>query len=517
MDKTIKINLGGSLFQIDEEAYRMLRDYLQTIDTGFRNVPGGYETIEDIESRIAEIFLSQKDIAGVITKTNVEAMISIIGKPEDFDYFENKNSLPPFSSRKKRMFRNPDDSIIGGVCSGIGAYLGTDSVWIRILFILLTIFFGVGFFLYCVLWIALPKARTDIQKKEMYGNTFYSAMQQNPGSAGYSGTSRLGNAFNEVFKASGKAIFILLRVILIIIGTTLVLTGFLSILSFVMVFLFKYPGSFSTNIDGVNLSYIPDFLNFIVAPSVVPWITILTSVIVILPMLALIYWGVKMIFWFRAKDGVFSLTGFVLWVMSVAALSIILFNEGVSYTESAKTISSNILKESPDTLYFRQGKRIEDLKYDHEISIPHENYYVFIAEDRKEVFVRTFVRIENSGNNNTMADVRKRSTGRSRTDALQRAEALQYNFRQVGDTLFFDEYFSYPPGTKWAFDNVGVTLRIPEGTLVNMDINTENMINPHHGNYYDRANKYSENGNRFWKITEEGFRLSDPEQKQKQK
>ena len=307
MDKTIKINLGGSLFQIDEEAYRMLRDYLQAIDTGFRNVPGGYETIEDIESRIAEIFLSQKDIAGVITKTNVEAMISIIEKPEDFDYFENKNFLPPFSSRKKRMFRNPDDSIIGGVCSGIGAYLGTDSVWIRILFILLTIFFGIGFFLYCVLWIALPKPRTDIQKKEMYGNAYYSAMQQNHESAGYSGTSRLGNAFDEVFKASGKAIFILIRVILIIIGTTLVLTGFLSILSFVMVFLFKYPGSFSTNIDGVNLSYIPDFLNFIVAPSVVPWITILTSVIVILPLLAFIYWGVKMIFWFRAKDGLFDL------------------------------------------------------------------------------------------------------------------------------------------------------------------------------------------------------------------
>ena len=414
MDKTIKINLGGSLFQIDEEAYRMLRDYLQAIDTGFRNVPGGYETIEDIESRIAEIFQSHKDITGIITKANVEAMISIIGKPEDFDYFENNNNRSQFSSQKNRMFRNPDDSIIGGVCSGIGAYLGTDSVWIRILFILLTIFFGVGFFLYCALWIALPKASTDIQKKEMYGKSNHSAMQQEPGASGHSGTSKLGNAFDEVFKASGKAFFIIVRVILIIIGTSLVLTGFLAILSFVIIFLFKYPGSFSSNINGVNLSYIPDFLNFIVAPSVVPLITTLTSVIVILPLLAITYWGVKMIFWFRANDGVFSLTGFVIWVLSVVALSIILFNEGVSYTETAKTISSNILNESPDTLYIKPGKRISDLKYDHEISIPHENYDLFVTEDPKAIFVRTYFRIETSDNKTTLVEVRKRSTGKIR-------------------------------------------------------------------------------------------------------
>ena len=75
MDKTININIAGTLFQIDEEAFRILRDYLQAINNRFRNVQGGNETIEDIESRIAEIFQSQKGLAGVITKENVEAMI----------------------------------------------------------------------------------------------------------------------------------------------------------------------------------------------------------------------------------------------------------------------------------------------------------------------------------------------------------------------------------------------------------------------------------------------------------
>ena len=71
------------------------------------------------------------------------------------------------------MYRNPDDKIIGGVCSGIAAYLDTDPVLFRILFVLFTAFFGVGFFVYLGLWIALPEARTDSQKRSMYGNNYH--------------------------------------------------------------------------------------------------------------------------------------------------------------------------------------------------------------------------------------------------------------------------------------------------------------------------------------------------------
>ncbi len=161
MDKTININLGGTLFQIDEEAFRILRDYLQAINNRFANVQGGNETIEDIELRIAEIFQSQKGLAGVVTKENVDAMISILGKPEDFDHGEPQQA-PQYTSHKKRMYRNTDDTIIGGVCSGIAAYLDSDPVLFRILFVLFALFFGAGFLIYLGLWIALPpRQRTD--------------------------------------------------------------------------------------------------------------------------------------------------------------------------------------------------------------------------------------------------------------------------------------------------------------------------------------------------------------------
>jgi phage shock protein PspC (stress-responsive transcriptional regulator) len=313
MDKTININLGGTLFQIEEDAFRILRDYLQAINSRFGNVQGGHETIEDIESRIAEIFQSQKGLAGVITRANIEAMISIIGKPEDFDHGDPETAAPVYTSQKRRMHRNPDDFIISGVCGGIGAYLDTDPVLFRILFVV-SAMFGIGLFVYVVLWIALPLARTDSQKREMSGGSYHSSINQNNHydntqmtgtpqySAGYKSSSRIGNAINEIFMAIGRVFYIVLRIFLIIIGVVFVLTGFLSILSFVMIFIFRFPEIFSIDSSGINLINFTDFLNYIVNPASVPWITILASIVFILPMLAFIYWGVKMIFWFKARE-----------------------------------------------------------------------------------------------------------------------------------------------------------------------------------------------------------------------
>src|SRR5664279_5080942 len=210
MDKTININLGGTLFQIDEEAYRILRDYLQAINNRFANAQGGHETIEDIESRIAEIFQSQKGLAGVVTRENVESMISIIGKPEEFDPVETENYKDSYSSRKKRMYRNPDDKIVGGVCSGIAGYLDSDPVLFRILFAVFALFFGVGFFVYAVLWIALPEAKTDSQKRDLYGSSYHAHndAQTNDFTSPNYNYSKFANAVNEVFRAITKVFYI---------------------------------------------------------------------------------------------------------------------------------------------------------------------------------------------------------------------------------------------------------------------------------------------------------------------
>ncbi len=517
MDKTININLGGTLFQIDEEAFRILRDYLQAINNRFANVQGGHETIEDIESRIAEIFQSQKGLAGVVTKDNVEAMITIIGKPEDFDQLDSETTPPLYTSQKRRLYRNPGDFVISGVCSGIGAYFDTDPVLFRILFII-SAMFGVGLFVYIALWIALPVARTDSQKREMFGDAYHKAKSQirqhddyqgtgaqvyNPG---YNSTSRLGNAINEVFIAIGKVFYIIFRIFLIMIGVVFVLTGFLFILCFVMIFVFKYPGVFSVDSSGVSLIYLFDFLNYMVAPKAVPWIIILSSIAFILPMIALIYWGVKMIFWFRMRDGVVNLAGLVLWVMTIAVLAIVCFNEGISYTQTANKSTETVLPHSPDTLYVKSDNKISDLKFEKELDLPHKEYSVFINDEKKELYIRPVLVVDKSDDRTTRIEIKKESAGRTEMEAMKKTDGLLYNYNIKGDTLHLDEYFTSPKGRKWAVDNVIINLRIPSGTVMKFVNDPKIMLR---SSFRDESEEYLESwwesGNGLWVMTRDGL------------
>ena len=506
MDKTININLGGTLFHIDEEAYRILKDYLQAISRKFRNVPGGNETIDDIESRIAEIFLSQKSTAGVINRINVEDMIYIIGKPEDFGQPEDEKPDPLFGSTYgKKLFRNPDDRIIGGICGGIGTYLNTDPVWFRIIFVFFALMFGIGIFVYLALWIALPSAATESLKKDMYGQSYIHAVYPGRETKPYTATTDFGNAVNEIFRAVGKILRIFVRIILIVTGVAIVVAGFLAIVAFIMIFIFNYPGAFSTDAAGMNLSYLPDFLNYVVTPSLVPWIKALVTITVILPLLVMIYLGVRMIFWFRAKDGAFLLAGLVIWVVSIAALSIMLFNEGISFAETAKSTSREYFDTVPDTLFIRSDKKISDISVDNEIRIPDEEYTIFISEEDKQVYVRAYLDISGTDENAVSVSVRKRSAGRSKMDATEKADRLLYNYRISGDTLFLDDYFTYPENTKWSFDEVGVTVNIPEGTVVYMDKTVERLFHS-----YNDEDFVTDPRNRFWLMTEDGLEYIEP-------
>ena len=125
MNKTLKINIAGIVFQIEEDAFEILRNYLLSLNNRFKGMPDGNETIEDIESRIAEIFQSQKGTAGIISKANVEEVILTIGKPEDFDTGEEVPPSTGFKPARRRLYRNHEESIISGVCGGIGTYLNT--------------------------------------------------------------------------------------------------------------------------------------------------------------------------------------------------------------------------------------------------------------------------------------------------------------------------------------------------------------------------------------------------------
>lgn len=519
MDKTININLAGALFKIDEEAYKILRDYLRAIDLRFRNMKGGNETVEDIETRISEIFQSRKGIAGVITRENVEYMISIIGKPEEFESAETEEELTDPACRRKRLHRNPDDTIIAGVCGGLGAYLNTDPVLLRILFVIFTAFFAFGFFLYLILWVALPVANNENRRREMYGSEYGRVMAQRrhvtginsvnvPSyNKGYYQTSRAGNAINEVFRAAGRVLYIILRIFLVFVGALLLLTGFMFLLTFVLIFVFKMPGAFSTNAFDFNIVYLPDFLNYLVSPAIYPWIIILAVLVLFLPLLALFYWGIKMIFWFRANDGALSLIMLVVWVMSLTALAIMLFSEGVSFADTSRSASKTPLGNPADTIYLAASNRVSDLITERTMPFNTEEYSVLINEEKRELYISPEMEIDNTNEEPSGISVRKESYGNSEINAFNKSKELIYNYNISGDTIYFDDYFTIPSGRRWSGDNIKITINLPVGTTLKIDSCLERLLDLNYHsdedcNHYllEKIEAYS-----IWKITDEGL------------
>ena len=177
MKKTSTINLSGIVFHIDDEAFDRLRAYLDSIEKHFSNGEESREILSDIEARIAEIFRTRiNNNKQVIILKDVEEMISIMGKPEDFgdpDTENEEKSGKQYNSgiKNKRMYRDTDNRILGGVCSGMGAYFQIDPNIIRGLFIVAFLIFLSGLFLYVILWIVIPEAKTTAQKLEMQGES----------------------------------------------------------------------------------------------------------------------------------------------------------------------------------------------------------------------------------------------------------------------------------------------------------------------------------------------------------
>lgn len=173
MKKTFTVNLGNMVFSIDDDAYLVLKDYLDSIEEYFSADRDKEDIMNDIEGRISEIFSSLTNPGKqVINIKDIDHVISIMGDPREIGGNEKKSQAgykSEYVTRPRRLYRDPDDRVIGGVCGGLGAYFDIDPLIIRIIFIILFfVFFGL--IIYLVLWIAVPEARSTAQKIEMRGD-----------------------------------------------------------------------------------------------------------------------------------------------------------------------------------------------------------------------------------------------------------------------------------------------------------------------------------------------------------
>ena len=518
MKKTIKIKIGGIVFHIDDDAYSMLQQYLNSLEEYFKVKAEGKEVMEDIESRIAEIFQQkankQKE---VIDQEDVLAMIDILGKAKDIieeEDSQNSESERTYSQVGKRLYRDPDNAVLGGVCAGLGSYFNADPIWFRILFLILLLVYGAGL-VYIILWIVLPKAETASQKLEMKGKNVtvqniektikeeFETVKDNLGKLKETKSyNRSREVVHDFVTAIGSILLFILRAILVLIGVIFILVGFVSLVSFLGALLFSNTLIFTDMLD-IPRFYLPHILPIFVGHGNVSLVMIALLLTIMIPLIALIYGGIKIVFRLKVKDKAIGLSAFIIWLVSLAALASIGIFEGANYSESAKIIITHRLKDmNADTLYLGMHEKPSNFNQEKFVRFEVDHDGVYRDPQTGIIYGRPRLDIERSVSGEVELEILKKSRGRSSQQAWDHARELEYHWDIQDSLLLFNHYFKLPEKQRWRAPYLQLTLRVPEGKVVYIGDDLIQIIDdietPEYRRSYNIAGK-------IWTVTEEGF------------
>ncbi len=325
MKETIQLSLGGYAFIFEKDAADALEGYLKTLETHYLKQEGGKEIMEGIEERMAELLQEKTDRGTVVTLSGVQAVIDIMGKPERIEADDPEPEVGEKSA--KRLYRDMSDKRLGGVCSGLAQYFGIETAWLRIGFVVtaaVTFFSGAHHgmwslivpFVYCILWIAMPAARTAQERWAMKGDP---ATADDIRRNVQSGIQEMGNTAREAvhsdfFQRFGKWILVLVGIVLLIMGT--------SGLASVSVLSLKGEDLFGVQINqwldelAAEAPVLYDLLS-------TPWVVALAALAVILPFVAILYGGIMLIFGFKSPSWRPGLVLFVLWLIDIIVLLVL--------------------------------------------------------------------------------------------------------------------------------------------------------------------------------------------------
>ncbi|WP_163710763.1 PspC domain-containing protein [Mangrovibacterium lignilyticum] len=532
MKKTFTINISGSVFHIDEDAYGKLQDYLHMLTSHFGTDADGREILQDIEARIAELFSKKmaEEEKDVVNESWVDEVIVRMGKPEDFleaegEEVEDKGLGAEADSTqgrvKRRMYRDPDHRVLGGVCAGMGAYFSIDPVVLRIIFvILLFASFGTALIIYIILWIAVPKAKTTAQRLEMRGreatvsnieksikeevkevkesyNRFRSSDSYNKGREN---VSRFGEMFYSVVK-------VFLKIVGVVLGALMILVGFLGLLGFLISMMVGHSVLSSAPWIGHWSGHVavPEMAHFFIAPASMTVLMIALAFLVAIPLLAVLYIGTKIVFRYKSNNKIIFLSSLGVWLVALITIVIVSVGQLDDYSERT-TVSQNVVLEQQDfhTLYLEMND--DHYKHNFNRSLDLDRMKMVEQDGEAILLGRPRFDVEKSNNDDFVLVIRKKSRGGSEEEAGQKVQEIVYNFSQSDSTLNFDPYYTLQEGNRWLGQEVDLTLKVPEGKAIFLDkdmvkiiYDIENVSNTWDG---DMVGKY-------WEMTPDGLTMKE--------
>ncbi|MEE9350426.1 MAG: PspC domain-containing protein [Flavobacteriaceae bacterium] len=502
MNKTININLGGIFFHIDEDAYKILKKYLEAIRKSLSDDPKGKdEILIDIESRIGELLDEKvKDVRQVVNEQDIEDIIQVMGKPEEYigdeEFFDDASHHSGSNSKKsKKLYRDMNDKFLGGVSSGLAHYFGLDVTWVRIGWLLLLLG-GVSVILYPILWIILPEANSTSERLEMEGEAvnitnierkikeeFNKAsttvkdgiddVSSHLKNGNYQGKVRNGlqeiislfsRVFKSIFNLGGKFIGILLVVISIASLIAMLIGGF-------------FMGSFEILGMSDEFTNLPPFFYNSQIPI---WLlTTFGFILFIIPFVLLFILGLRII---SKKEYAFSKTTYLsligVWLISAFGLAF----AGIEY----KAMDANHFTKM-ERITINNDKTSDTLKIK---MIANDNFELrryyddkIITINNTEFFYGTNVKlnIKESNSNETYLKINKEAFGISKLIAKEHANEMDYKFDTIANTLVMDAFFLSGRNNtalrnsrhKNSRQSIRMSLYIPVGQTIYLDKSTK--------------------------------------------
>lgn len=486
MNKTVSINLGGFFFHIDEDAFQKLNRYFQAIKQSL-SPDGKVEIMKDIESRVAEIFseklTTEKQVIGIFEVDNV---IAIMGQPEDYiiENEENKTNntfQSAVNTNRKKLYRDLEGGILGGVASGLGYYFGIDKVWVRIIFILLVLAgFGTGILAYIILWVVTPHALTTAEKLEMQGepinisniekkvraeyenvsekfkNTDFDSMGNQVKSSAEKISTNLGGVFSVLFSILGK----IAGCFLVFISSIVILALFVSLIT----------AGTTTQLDNSNLN---DYLHaFNYSGFSIFLIGLLILFAVGIPFFVILYLGLKILasnLNSLGNNSKYALLG--IWILSLITLIFIGVRQSSEMAFENKVIEKKNINLVPnDTLQikFVANEIYSNNSYNH---FEHDDFKIVSDSTNKNLIYSNEIEFEilQSEESYGYLKIEKYARGNSLKIARERADNIQYKLNFKDNKLVLDNYLLSAEAMQYRGQEVRIYLYLPKGTVFKMD------------------------------------------------
>ncbi len=527
MNKVFNINLGGQPLTIDEDAYRLLENYLQSLHNHFRQSEGYEEIMSDIEARLGELVREGMNKRAIVMIQDVKNTISIMGKPEEFgaepmdETQKAQNTEGSPSGEKtgaqstqtgkkspiqtgKRLFRDEDNKVIGGVCSGLAAYFGIEEVvWVR-LAVFACIFTGIGFMLYFLMWIIVPAAKTTADRLAMRGepidvNSIAKSIESgfedlskkvNEFGADTEAHARFGQQVSDFIHSIGNGIGSVLRNLG---GVAKFLAAAISIFIIIAIVI-SWIGA------AVGLAWASPMANYLSDESWETSFAVLVAFIFIaIPTLELVFFVRKLLFKRNVHEAV-HIVIWSIWTLNCGGIAYLASNFGKNFTHRLDKTETFNISNAADTFNIVVAKKVKD-NIDFQIGDLHPSEE-YLLSDNVNLFIKP------SENGQYELTQTTQAQGRTTEEAKTLLSRMDYTPSVSSNKLTIPAQLVIQKGSKWRGQVVDMTLKIPVGRYFSMkesDIAAWNVIHIDEASGKNQGDCYG-NDIQTWVMTAKGAR-----------